>query len=57
MQIDTSDAVMLGTQDSSEQQGYVSTRYQLRINNNSIMVDVYNLCKTPGFMIVDYECN
>lgn len=51
LNIDSSDAVMMGTEHSSEDSGYVTTRYQLRLINSSIMIDAYLNCKDPSFIL------
>jgi hypothetical protein len=58
LNIDSSDAVMMGTEHSSEDTGYVTTRYQLRLINSSIMIDAYLNCKDPSFILqANYNCS
>jgi hypothetical protein len=49
--VNTSDAVILGTVDSPEDAGYVTTRYQVRLSNTSMMIDAYLQCKDPSYII------
>jgi len=47
MQVNLSDATLMGTEHSFKNVGYVTSRFQIRLNNVSILVDSYKQCQNP----------
>jgi len=42
---------MMGTEHSFDDAGYVTTRFQVRLDNDSIKLDAFKKCKDPNFML------
>ena len=58
IEIDTSDATMMGTEHSSNDAGYVTSRFQVRMDNDSIKLDAFKQCKDPNFILRNqYPCS
>ena len=51
LKIDTSDAIMLGTEHSFDDAGFVTSRFQFRLDNDSIKLDALKNCKNPNFIL------
>jgi hypothetical protein len=44
--INKTDATLLGTEHSTYDQGYVTTKYQFRFDNSSLKINAYLQCKS-----------
>ena len=58
LQINTTDASMMGTEHSFDDAGYVTSRFQIRLDNDSIKLDAFKQCKDPNFILRNkYPCS
>ena len=49
---------MMGTEHSFDDAGYVTSRFQVRLDNDSIKLDAFKKCKDPNFMLKNqYPCS
>ena len=49
---------MMGTEHSYDDAGYVTSRFQVRMDNDSIKVDAFKQCKDPNFILRNqYPCS
>ena len=55
--ININDAILLGTQHSYEDSGIVTSKFQVRLDNSSIMVDAYKKCKDTSYLVKKNNCS
>ena len=49
---------MMGTEHSFDDADYVTSRFQVRLDNDSIKLDAFKKCKDPNFMLKNlYPCS